>query len=314
MCFGDKDTMLLSQIAVILSTYNGHQYLTEQVDSILAQEDVDVRLFIRDDGSRDSTVEWARTLAARDPRVHFVAGANMGVAGSFFAALEEAGSECEFFAFADQDDVWYPRKLANAVEMLRRAEDPESPLLYCSKLELVDEKLNHLAYTKTWRNIGFKNAWFQNIVCGCTVVMNRSARELVLRSAETRDILMHDWWCYLAVSAFGRVLYDNRPSIMYRQHGNNHIGAEASLGGRVKRRFRRTLNGVYGRFPSVQNKFFMKVYGSDLTEEKRRFAEMALGAKRSFFKRIALASSREIATQTHVEDFFTRLGILLNKF
>ncbi|WP_118185509.1 glycosyltransferase family 2 protein [Paraburkholderia phosphatilytica] len=306
--------MPLSQIAVVLSAYNGQQYLAEQVNSILAQEDVDVRLLIRDDGSRDAAVEWTRELASHHPKVSFVAGANKGITGSFLAALEQADPACEFFAFSDQDDVWYPRKLANAVETLRSAPDPDSPLLYCSKLELVDEKLGHLAYTKTWRNISFKNAWFQNVVCGCTIVMNRAARQLVLRGTATDSILMHDWWCYLAVSAFGHVLYDDRPSIMYRQHGNNYIGAEASLPARARRRLIRTLNGVYGRFPSEQNDFFMEVYGQELTEDMRRFAEKAIDARRSLLKRFALAWSREISMQTRIEDIFTRLGILLNRY
>ena len=306
--------MTTSRIAVVLSTYNGEKYLAEQLESILAQEEADVELLIRDDGSHDSTVQLVRDFTSRHPNVRCIVGANKGVTHSFLTALEKANSDCEFFAFADQDDVWNPRKLANAVETLRGAADPSLPLLYCSKLELVDETLGHLAFTPTWRNISFENALFQNVVCGCTIVMNGPARNLVLRSDVTRNILMHDWWCYLAVSAFGHIMYDHRSGIKYRQHGNNYVGSRTSLVARIRRRCKHTLNGLHGRFPSEQNNLFLKLYGKKLPDEKRRFAEMTLAAKYSLRKRITLASSDEIRMQTAVENFFTRVRILLNRF
>lgn len=306
--------MIASQIAVILSTYNGEKYLAEQLESIVDQDDVDVKLLIRDDGSRDSTVAMVRDFASRHPNVRWVAGANMGVTGSFFTALKEADSDCEFFAFADQDDVWDRRKLAHAVERLKSVADPSVPLLYCSQVELVDERLAHLRFGRMLREISFKNALFQNVVAGCTVVMNHRARDLILRPAITRDILLHDWWCYLAISALGWILYDDRPAIKYRQHGNNVVGSQTTLMGRIVGRYERTLHGLHGRFPSEQNELFLKLYGEELTEEQRRFAEMTLAAKRSLRKRLTLASSTEIRMQTAVEDVCARLGILLNRF
>ena len=219
-----NDAMNTNRIAVILSTYNGEKYLAEQLASILAQEEANVQLLIRDDGSRDSTVALVREFARRHPNVCCIAGTNEGVTRSFLLALEQADPDCQYFAFSGQDDVWTPRKLANAVETMRRAPDPSLPLLYCSKLEVVDERLRHLAFTRKWRDVGFKNALFQNIVTGCTMVMNRPARDLVMRGGVMRNILIHDWWCYLAVSAFGHVMYDERPAIKYRQHGNNQVG------------------------------------------------------------------------------------------
>lgn len=306
--------MAVCRIAVILSTYNGEKYLAEQIESILAQDDADVSLLIRDDGSHDSTVALVRDFASRHPNIRCMTGPNKGITESFLMALNEADPRCQFFAFSDQDDVWDRRKLANAVETLRSTADPTLPLLYCSRLEVVDENLAHLAYTRPLRDIGFKNALFQNVVSGCTIVMNRAARDLVLRGGTAQSILMHDWWCYLAVSAFGKVLYDDRPGIKYRQHANNQLGSKTRLLERILWRCERTLNGLNGRFPSEQNDFFLRLYGKDLPDDKRCFAEMTLAAKRSLHKRITLASSREILMQSTKESFITRLGILLNKF
>jgi glycosyltransferase involved in cell wall biosynthesis len=307
--------MLRDRVTVILSTYNGEKYLAEQLDSILSQDDVDVTLLIRDDGSRDSTLSILRDFASRHENVQWIAGDNRGVAGSFLTALKQADSSSDYFGFSDQDDVWEPRKLANAVEALRAEGDSDLPLLYCSKLEIVDESLRHIGFTKRlFRDISFKNALFQNIVYGCTGVMNRSARDLVISTDSVRDILMHDWWCYLAVSAFGRVIFDDRSAIKYRQHGNNQVGACTSILGRIMMRYKRTFRGLNGRFPSEQNSLFLALYGQRLSGDKRRFMELTLGAKRSLRRRIELASSSEIVMQNRLDNVLTRVGILLNRF
>jgi glycosyltransferase involved in cell wall biosynthesis len=311
----ERKTMLENRVTVILSTYNGEKYLADQLDSILSQEGVEVTLLIRDDGSRDSTLTILRDFASRRENVQWIAGDNRGVAGSFLIALKQADSSSNFFAFSDQDDVWEPRKLANAVEALRAEGDTNLPLLYCSKLEIVDESLRHIGFTKRlFRDISFKNAVFQNIVYGCTGVMNRSARDLVVSTESVREILMHDWWCYLAVSAFGRVIFDDRSGIKYRQHGNNQIGARTSILGRIRMRCERTFRGLNGRFPSEQNSLFLAIYGQRLSGDKRRFMERTLGAKRSLRQRIELAASSEIVMQNRLDNFFTRVGILLNRF
>jgi glycosyltransferase involved in cell wall biosynthesis len=307
--------MLKDRVTVILSTYNGEKYLAEQLDSILSQDDVDVTLLIRDDGSRDSTLSILRDFASRYENVQWIAGDKRGVAGSFLTALKQADSSSDYFAFSDQDDVWEPRKLANAVAALRAVGNSDLPLLYCSKLEIVDENLRHIGFTKSpFRDISFKNALFQNIVYGCTGVMNRKARELVIPPESVREILMHDWWCYLAVSAFGRVIFDDRSAIRYRQHGNNQVGAQISLLGRIRVRYKRAFRGLNGRFPSEQNSLFLALHGQRLSGEKRRFMELTLGAKRSLRQRILLACSREILMQHRLDNVLTRVTILLNRF
>jgi glycosyltransferase involved in cell wall biosynthesis len=306
--------MVANRVAVVLSTYNGEKYVGEQINSILAQRDVEVTLLVRDDGSRDATVALVREFEARHSNVRCVSGANQGVTRSFLSALESADPSCDYFAFSDQDDLWSANKLPRALEAIRAEADPGKPLLYCSKLELVDETLDHIAFTRSWRHIGFQNALFQNIVTGCTVVMNKTARELVLRGDRREDILIHDWWCYLVISAFGKIVYDDRSSIKYRQHGGNQVGMQSSLTGRVKSRLKRTVNGLNGRFPSEQNRFFLLVHGPQLSSVQRSLLESALAAKSSFFKRIVLAFSRKIRAQTGTENISIRLGILLNKF
>jgi glycosyltransferase involved in cell wall biosynthesis len=307
--------MIKDRVAVVLSSYNGERYLAEQLESIVSQEGVDVTLLVRDDGSRDSSTSIVEAFASRYDNVKLIRGDNRGVTGSFFAALAQAENTSDYFAFSDQDDVWEQGKLAKGVAALRAERDTSVPSLYFSKLEVVDEQLRHIAYTRRiFRDISFKNALFQNIVTGCTVVMNRPARDIVLSAGQADSILIHDWWCYLAISALGRVIFDDKSAIKYRQHGRNQVGARMSFFGRVRSRYERTFRGLNGRFPSEQNKLFLDLYGQRLSDEQRRFMEFTLAAKRRLRHRITLAWSSEILMQTRLENALTRVGILLNRF
>jgi hypothetical protein len=167
-------------------------------------------------------------------------GQPMGAAKSFLHLLAVARTgEAQFFAFADQDDVWMPEKLARGVDALGHA--PHSvPALYCARQWLVDAKLNRRRLSAPVRRPpGFLPALTQNIATGCTIILNRAAVDLVLAS-KPPDEAWHDWWCYLVVTgAGGSVLADPTPVILYRQHGANAIGAPASRTRRGVAAFRR---------------------------------------------------------------------------
>jgi hypothetical protein len=189
-------------------------------------------LWCRDDGSRDSTTEILREfrLGAGDGRCTDISdGQPMGVAKSFLHLLAVAHTgEAQFFAFADQDDVWMPEKLARGVDALAQVPDGV-PALYCARQWLVDAKLNRLRLSAPVRRPpGFLPALTQNIATGCTIMLNRAAADIVLAS-KPPDEAWHDWWCYLVVTGGdGLVLADPTPVILYRQHDANVIGAPAS--------------------------------------------------------------------------------------
>ena len=219
------------QVAILLSTYNGEQFLADQLDSLLRQTIADWLLYWRDDGSSDGTVEMMHRFmagpgAGRCRSVLDMPG-RLGATGSFMALLRVAMAEgAGTVAFADQDDVWLPEKLALAVAAL--GHDPR-PTLYCSRQILVDEALRRIALSAMLqRSMGFPAALAQNVATGCTVVLNRAAAQLVAES-HPPPATLHDWWSYLVVSATGgRLVADATPTVLYRQHGGNAVGAPAS--------------------------------------------------------------------------------------
>lgn len=224
---------LAPSVVVMLSTYNGAAFLSEQLESLAAQQDVVIRLHVRDDGSTDSTLAVLRSHARAWPELAGVGrGDNLGASMSFLELVRTAPPDAPYYAFCDQDDVWLPTKTARAVEALSTL-PLDVPALYCSNVTCVDAGLAVLGVPRENADGSFQHLLFENIAYGCTVVMNAAARRLIAERSPQHGVVMHDWWCALVVAAYGRVLYDPEPRILYRQHGSNSIGAQTGRGSRT---------------------------------------------------------------------------------
>ena len=273
-------------VQVLLSTYNGEAYLKEQLDSILNQKNVAVKLFVRDDGSSDGTVDILRAYAALHENIQYLCGENCGVVASFFRLFELSDPDVDFYALSDQDDVWDEDKLSIAcqkLEQMRKAKSPKkkkndsqirafaTPLLYCCDAWNTDNELNPLP--ESMQTAGkelipdFRNALIENIARGASIVFNQALMSYI-RISMPQDIYMHDWWLYLVASCFGEVYYDSAAHYKYRQHAGNTLGAAAPSGS--SRFFRRLKQGrTNGGHVSRQAKAFERIY--NVPEEKKQF-------------------------------------------
>lgn len=248
------------RVVVLMSTYQGERWVVEQIHSILCQLPPEGRLLVRDDGSRDRTVE--RIQAIGDPRISLQRGRNIGFVRSFLSLLASAPADSEMVMLSDQDDFWLPNKVERAWNVIRNS--AALPTLYCSRLQLVDEQLKPLGLSPKWpREPSFQNALTENIVTGCTIALSPTAACLARRSGDPDRIYFHDWWLYLIVSAFGRVVFDSEPTILYRQHGGNAIGMGSGLARYwTILRFLRRRNWVHIMFNQIEN--LRAVHGADL--------------------------------------------------
>lgn len=220
------------RVAILLSTHNGEQFLPEQLASLAAQTYRDWLLYWRDDESSDATprlvAAFLTTLGPCRSTVVRNEG-RVGASESFLRLLRAACSDGhEIFAFADQDDVWLPEKLARGVAALE-ASPGGTPTLYSARQVLVDAALNRICVSPIVREpTGFPAALTQNLATGCTLMLNRAAADLVGASRAPAGTL-HDWWCYLLVAAAGgRLVFDPTPVVLYRQHASNMVGAPAT--------------------------------------------------------------------------------------
>lgn len=217
------------KVQILVSTYNGEKYLSEQIDSLLRQTYQDIEILIRDDGSADGTVAILKKYEQQYTNIRVFAEENVGVTASFFRLLSE--SDADYIAFCDQDDIWLEEKIERAVE---RLQDVSGAALYCSNKILVDENAKPLAKSfGGQRKPGFGNAVVECICTGCTAVMNRELADNIRNHIPAQAIL-HDWWCYLAATYLGTVVFDENAYILYRQHGNNVVGQSASLLGNIR--------------------------------------------------------------------------------
>lgn len=236
----------LPAVLVVMACYNGAAYLDEQLSSILAQQAVRVMLLVRDDGSSDNTTEILAKWQSDYPEQIEILdepGNNLGAAGSFSLLLSralqrwQAGADYMAVALADQDDIWRGNKLQLSLEALRRAsqEKPQDyPLLVHTDLRVVDERgqeidpslMHYQGLDASKRQ--FSSQLLSNTVTGCTAVCNKALLQLALPVPE--QAMMHDWWLSLVASAFGEIVYLDKPLIDYRQHGANTLGARQHPG------------------------------------------------------------------------------------
>jgi hypothetical protein len=222
-------------VLILMATYNGGEFIEEQLASLRAQTYADWRLWIRDDGSTDGTVETIRRCAAQDERVRLLEpdGVRKGASGSFSSLLERFAPDADYLMFCDQDDVWLPSKIEITLAGMRALEahfGVESPLLVHTDLSVTDRELKVFA-TSFWRFQGLNpdvkglgRLLVQNNVTGCTMMANRTLA--MLARPVPSQAIMHDWWLAVVAAAFGQIGHVPQPTMLYRQHGANDTGAK----------------------------------------------------------------------------------------
>jgi glycosyltransferase involved in cell wall biosynthesis len=302
-----------NKVTMLLSTYNGSKFLQQQLDTLYQQTYSNISILVRDDGSSDTTrsiLEGAQLKGRVDVLAQHN---NLGPALSFFELLRQAAlTETGYVAFCDQDDVWQPEKIAQAVAALSGVA-ANRPAMYCSRVELVDEYLNHIGFGDVPRKLGFGNALVENVATGCTIVLNRQAIDLLCENLPSSP-QMHDWWCYLVLSCFGEVIFDPVATIKYRQHGNNTIGVATNSMARYSRRFRRFFGrGKQRAWCSDHAVTFLNIYGARIPALERHIIDHFIAAKSSRWQRLKLVFSSDIWRQKWIDNLILRILVLINR-
>ncbi|MGE4440995.1 MAG: glycosyltransferase family 2 protein [Desulfomicrobium sp.] len=303
----------MKKIAILLSTYCGEAYLSELLMSLVSQSEKKFTLFIRDDISSDSTILTIQSYSKQLDMVFVEASSRLGPAKSFMNLLAVIPDSYEYFFFADQDDYWHPQKIERAVSMLSSQEN--QPSLYCSRLELVDADLKHLSYSNVPYNFELSNSLVENVATGCTLALNSQARTILLKNMPS-NIVMHDWWAYVVISAFGVVLYDKNSYIKYRQHGSNVIGMESNFFidyiGRAFRFFE--SNNVSSSAISLQAQEFFQCFSRYMSPDQRSLVLQIIEGKRSFLKRCSLIFFSKFRRQNFFGNCVLKFRFLINRY
>lgn len=209
-------------IAILMATYNGQKYLKQQIESVINQTYENIKIFISDDGSNDSTLDIIKGFQKKDDRIYLEYSEHSGACGNFKKLLNNH-KDFKYIMFCDQDDVWETTKIEKTYEKMINCEkeNPELPILvYCKKL-FVDEELKKLNYEEKNYQDDLKTLLCQPHIYGCTMMMNRY---LIERVEIPNYATMHDHWISLVAAREGKIVRLEEELIYYRQHSNNVTG------------------------------------------------------------------------------------------
>jgi len=234
----------MSSVLILLAVYQGADFLDDQIKSISDQSVKTVHILASDDGSSDGSIKILESAKRSWKKGDFkiVRGPHKGFAENFRSLIVSTQIEADYYAFADQDDIWDSDKLEKAIAW-GAGIDPTKPHVYAGRTRIVDITGKPIGLSPLFaKPPSFRNALVQSIAGGNTMVINKVTQDLLAQAARNTGFISHDWWVYQVVTGAGGIFhYEPTPSISYRQHGKNLTGANNSL----KARFRR-LNRAFG--------------------------------------------------------------------
>jgi glycosyltransferase involved in cell wall biosynthesis len=266
-------------IEILLATCNGEKYLEEQIDSILNQSFTDWNLIIRDDKSEDKTLQIIEKYIKKYPQKIFLiqdieSNFRLGAAQNFSKLLKY--SSADYILFSDQDDIWLENKIKDSLEHMWNLESSNGktlPILIHTDLSIVNTNLE-LIHPSYWQHqyldpqrSALNHFLVRNLITGCTVIVNRALKNLAVPIPDTA--YMHDWWLALVASAFGKISYLSEPTILYRQHSANEVGAQSKgIKHIINRFFKSQASRIYFSKTFIQSQAFLKNYNHLLAPEQ----------------------------------------------
>lgn len=285
------------KISVVMTTYNGADYLDQQIQSILNQTLPPDEFIVCDDSSTDGTVAILQKYSDQKKLIYVVNDRQLGLIDNFKKAVSLAKTT-NCIALSDQDDEWLPDKLRDSVALLERM-DSRLPCMVHTDLMLVDS--NQMLLNSSFRNeLGqdqyqhnLQTLLFGNFVTGCTIVMNPLLRDYFVNMPA--DLLFHDAWIALVAFTFGEVDEIKEALIKYRKHSNNlSIAANTKPRNRYRSTMEQILTAFKGKddFLSVQIALIERFYNhfsDQMSINKQRYFNqfLELRGKPYLFKKIA---------------------------
>lgn len=288
-----------NDIVVLLSSYNGEEYIQDQIDSILSQSKVNVKLIIRDDGSTDST-PILLTKYNQLPNVDVVYGDNVGACKSFLWLIENA-PECDYYSFCDQDDVWDNDKLYLAITKL----ESNNAILYHGLAGKVDKHLTPIA-NDDYIPIDSFGASLMSSATGCTMVF-KDVLMKKLQKVRPTNVSMHDAWVYRSCYALGyKVYYDKGSHMKYRQHENNVSGGQMTWSQKLNK-IKRNSGLKYNVASDIKACFW-----NEMSDDNRRTLMLFINYKKCFLDKVKVMFSNKFNQRKITTNILNKVLFFLN--
>lgn len=300
---------------ILMCTYNGQNYLLEQLTSIEKQTFTDWRLVASDDGSSDDTLRILSDFQKKmgKDKVEIFNGPKRGYAKNFHYVCQISIDKGHYFAFCDQDDIWNPNKLEIALEILRKCKN-HKPGLYASTTKLVDEWGKYLSSSKIpSKHLSFQNAIIENIAGGNTMVFNKRLASIFCSIPFELALVSHDWALYqIVTSTNGFIHFDRHPSVDYRQHSGNSIGGNQTLKDKIER-FKRFFSGSF-QFWMNDNLRYLKEISNYIPEHHLlMISELQKARTGNCLKKIHFLIKFKVYRQAPLQTIIFKIGFVLGK-
>lgn len=231
--------MLLQKgVAILIATYNGDEYLTAQLNSILNQSYKNITCYIHDDGSTDNTLKIIEEFIKKFPnkfKLLRYENRKHNAKYNFISLMEYAldYTDEDYIMFSDQDDIWLENKVEIEIKNIVKEETKNNGgVLVFADQVVVDSHLNEIYPSATrlinmkTEDYNFKKLVFRNVAAGCSICINRKMLELSMENMSVDDVIMHDWWIMLVASCCGKIKYIDTCLMLYRQHEMNVLGVD----------------------------------------------------------------------------------------
>lgn len=249
-----------ANVAILLGTFDGEPFLAEQLASYEQQTHHHWQLFASNDGYDLATERILKQFQTKhSQKIYLRQGPRQGFAKNFLSLACDESILADYYAFSDQDDIWEPDKMTNAIEWLETV-SKDIPAIYCSRACLINHEGKEIGFTFTFnKKMSFSHALVQNVASGNTMIFNHAAKKL-LSIAGMVDVPSHDWWLYLVTTACGgEMKFDNHPSVRYRQHDKNLIGYKTGIVNKIKN-IHKIIKGQLKFFNEKHINALIKIY------------------------------------------------------
>lgn len=304
-------------ICVMMSTYNGEEYIEEQVESIYAQEDVSICLYVRDDGSNDGTVDQLlylqRFYNEKGMIFELEIGPRMGYPDTFYSLLGTVEDKYDYYAYADQDDYWLPRKIVEGVNVLEKETYRNRPLLYCTNTTITDSRLNVISDNDLNNLIVALPSFFMRArVAAHTMVFNNKLREQVVLISGMHHGFGHDVINLLVCIACDGVVKVGKSNVLHRRHSKALSSGGKGIIDRIRTEMKTIFFSPLDRQGMAEE--LLTHFAETLSDEDKHFLSQCSKLDTSFTAKLNLLKNNRLNCGINAVNIKSRIAIILGKF
>jgi len=304
----------MSRVQVLISTYNGEKYIADQIDSILGQTYSNISILVRDDASKDGTVDILKSYQDKGLIKYYSAEVNTGFRHSFFDLIQNADKGCQYFIFADQDDFWMSARVENAIrDILEEEEEESTPILHSCRFINADEKLNKInRKIKISKPAGLGNSLIECPFLGFTMLFNKKMLDCLSMITDATDIRGHDMAAVIIACMFGKIITGNSVDVLYRQHSRNVSGGLGKTWFQeIKIKAKMALSFLSDDTLTKNAYAMYNVFESIIDDTNRKIFLEFINRNKSLSNRMRIFRNKEFKRQTFVDNIIVKTVFLL---